>query len=129
MGSFVKAGETFVTDVKVLDANSRELLESASARGNGAQSILDHQIDELSRTIGRGVGLSHRRISASTEQITEVTTSSIEAYNYFLRGRDEVDKMYYDQAIQFSPEGHRSGFRFRDGTSVYFGCICGTHEV
>jgi eukaryotic-like serine/threonine-protein kinase len=101
VGSFVKAGETFVTDVKVLDANSRELLESASARGNGAQSILDHQIDELSRTIGRGVGLSHRRISVSTEQITEVTTSSIEAYNFFLRGREEVDKLYYDQAIRF----------------------------
>ena len=101
VGSFVKAGETFATDVKVLDVETKELLKTASARGEGVQSILDSQIDELSKEIARGVGLSQRRIESTPSQIAEVTTSSMEAYNYFLRGRDDLDKMYYRQARQF----------------------------
>ena len=46
IGSFVKAGETFATDVKVLDVDTKYLLKSASAKGDGVQSILNTQIDE-----------------------------------------------------------------------------------
>jgi serine/threonine protein kinase/tetratricopeptide (TPR) repeat protein len=97
IGSFVKAGETFATDVKVLDVGTKDLLKSASARGNGVQSILNTQIDELSKEIAMGVGLSQKRIE--TQQIKEVTTSSMEAYNYFLRGRDEFERFYYKEAL------------------------------
>lgn len=101
IGSFIKAGETFATDIKVVDVGSKELLKTASARGKGVQSILDDQIDELSREIARGVGLSQRRIASSSSQIADVTTNSMEAYNYYLRGTIELDKMYYGTARQF----------------------------
>jgi len=101
IGSFVKAGETFATDVKVLDVSTKELLKSAGARGEGVQSILNSQIDQLSKEIARGVGLSRRKVESAPSQIAEVTTSSMEAYNFFLRGRDEHEKLYYARARKF----------------------------
>jgi len=100
-GSFVKAGNTFATDVKVLDVQSKELIASASARGDGVESILDSQVDALSEEIARGVGLSRRRIEKTQRPVAEVTTTSMEAYNYYLRGVDEYDKFYYDDARRF----------------------------
>ena len=101
-GSYSKAGDVFVTDVKVLDVRTKELLKSASTRGDGVGSILQSQIDELGHQISRGVGLSERKVKESPPQpIAEVTTTSIEAYNYFLRGRDENDKLYFDNARRF----------------------------
>lgn len=98
IGTFVKAGETFATDVKVLDVDTKELLKTASARGDGVQSILTSQIDQLSKEIARGVGLSQRRVDSSPTHIAEVTTSSMDAYNFFLRGRSDFEKLYFPEA-------------------------------
>jgi serine/threonine protein kinase/tetratricopeptide (TPR) repeat protein len=101
VGSYVKAGETFVTDVKVLDAATRESLRSASARGDGVASILKSQIDEISRQVGRGIGRPLLKVEAPVRPIIELTTSSMEAYNYFLRGRDDFEKFYFADAQRF----------------------------
>jgi eukaryotic-like serine/threonine-protein kinase len=101
IGTFVKAGDTFATDVKVLDVGTKELLKTASARGDGVQSILNAQIDQLSKEIARGVGLSQRKADSAPSQIAEVTTSSMEAYNFFLRGRGEYERLYYPDARKF----------------------------
>ncbi len=100
LGSFIKAGDVFATDVKVLDVETKELLKSASSKGEGVGSILERQIGELSRDISRGVGISERKIEEAQPRIAEVTTSSMDAYNYFLRGREDLEKFYYDQARQ-----------------------------
>ncbi|UCG91641.1 MAG: tetratricopeptide repeat protein [candidate division WOR-3 bacterium] len=101
LGSFTKAGDIVVTDVKVLDVTTKKLLKTTSSKGEGVASILKVQIDELSREISRGVGLSERKVKITKLQIAEVTTSSMDAYNYFLRGREEYQKLYYDDARRF----------------------------
>jgi serine/threonine protein kinase/Flp pilus assembly protein TadD len=102
LGSFVKAGEMFATDVKVLESGTKKLLKSVGARGEGVGSILKSQIDELSRNISKGIGLSERTIAASASaKIIDLTTDSIEAYNYFLRGRDDYEKFFYYDAQKF----------------------------
>lgn len=101
LGSFVKAGDMFATDVKVIDVATKRLLKSASSRGRGVGSILEKQIDELSKEISRGVGISERNIEGSKTSITAVSTSSMEAYNFFLRGRDDLEKIYIDEGRQF----------------------------
>ena len=53
LGTFVKAGDIFATDVKVLDVQSKRLLKSASSKGEGVGSILQNQIDELSQAIAK----------------------------------------------------------------------------
>ena len=101
LGSVTKLGEIFATDVKILDAKSKELLKSAGARGEGEASILERQIDNLSREISRGIGLSERKINLTERRIADVATTSLDAYNYFLKGRENYEKYYYDEARQF----------------------------
>jgi len=101
LGSYIKAGDLFATDVKVLDVETKHLLKSASSKGEGIRSILESQIDELSEEISRGVGLSERKINATRLRITDVTTTSMDAYNFFLRGREDKEKFYFDDARRF----------------------------
>jgi len=111
LGSFVKAGEAFATDVKVLDVGTKAILNTVSSRGDGVDSILKRQIDELSREIVRGFSRGVRGFKARPSPITEATTSSLDAYNAFLRGREEYDKYYladarksFEEAVRLDPE-------------------------
>jgi tetratricopeptide (TPR) repeat protein len=104
LGSYVKAGDIFATDVKVLDVRSKQLLESASAKGEGVGSILQSQIDDLSRQISEHLVLTETTFRGTELRIADMTTSSMEAYHYFLRGQDAYDKMYYGDARRFLEE-------------------------
>ena len=101
MGSFVKAGDMFATDVKVLDVTTKGLLKSTSSRGKGIDSILERQIDELSKEISKGVGLPARTVDSIKTRIADVTTSSMEAYDYYLKGREAYEKFYNEEAKQY----------------------------
>jgi tetratricopeptide (TPR) repeat protein len=100
IGSLNKAGDMFATDVKVLDAETKKLVKSASSKGIGEQSILETQIDELSREISQGMGVSLQKVEAAQLNISEVTTTSIEAYKYFIKGSEDFGKYYEDEARQ-----------------------------
>ncbi|MEN6311472.1 MAG: protein kinase, partial [Acidobacteriota bacterium] len=95
LGSFVKAGSTFATDVQVLDVATKHILKSASARGDGIDSIIRSQIDDISRTIRRGVGLVPLKIEAPARKIIDLTTGSMEAYNYYLRAKEADDNFFW----------------------------------
>lgn len=98
LGSFIKAGEQFATDVKVLDVASKRLLKSASSQGEGVGSILQNQIDELSRDIAQGVGLSERKIAITQKLVAEVTTNSMEAYQHYIMGITELGHSNHEDA-------------------------------
>jgi serine/threonine protein kinase/Flp pilus assembly protein TadD len=111
LGSFVRAGDVFVTDAKILDVGTKSLLKSVSSRGDGVDSILRKQIDELSREITKGFSAEEHITQASASSIAEATTNSMEAYNYFLRGREAYEKFYFadarrdfEQAVDLDPE-------------------------
>jgi len=99
LGTFTKAGNMFATDVKLLDAETKTLLKSASSRGEGVDSIIRIQIDELSREISKGISPTPGKNRASPLPVAEVTTSSMEAYHYFLRGKEELEIFYYPEAL------------------------------
>ncbi|GAH51344.1 unnamed protein product, partial [marine sediment metagenome] len=63
-------------------------------------SILKTQIDELSREISQGIGIPATKIDKTQKRIIDVTTSSMEAYNYFLKGINEMTKLYHEDAIK-----------------------------
>ena len=94
-GSYVKAGNTFVTDVKVLDVETKELLQSASSRGEGVDSILNIQIDELSRKIVQGIGIEE--MNPDTVHVPV----SMEAYKAYLQGRETEIKHLYARSLEF----------------------------
>ena len=99
--SLIKTGNMYATDVKVYDVETRNLLKSASSKGEGIDSIIKRQIDELSREISRGIGLPDYKIKEVKQRIVDMTTNSMDAYNYFLRGRRDHDKLYFDDARKF----------------------------
>jgi tetratricopeptide (TPR) repeat protein/TolB-like protein len=111
LGSFTKAGEMFVTDVKVMDVVTKKLIKTANSRGKGIDSILENQINEISEDISLGIGLSEHAVKEANLDITEVTTNSIEAYNYFLKGRVEYEmsfgslsaEKYLKKALEIDP--------------------------
>jgi len=98
VGSFTKAGDVFVTDARALDAETKNLLVSATSRGRGIDSILDLQVDELSSELLLGLGLADEEMPEEHPPISEATTSSMEAYRLFLRGRDAADRLYNQDA-------------------------------
>jgi serine/threonine protein kinase/Tfp pilus assembly protein PilF len=97
-GSINKAGDMFAIELRILDVETKRHLQTATSRGVGEQSILETQIDELSREIAKGIGIAKKRIEDSKIHITDVTTDSIEAYNYYLKGVDDFYKIYLEEA-------------------------------
>jgi serine/threonine protein kinase/Flp pilus assembly protein TadD len=101
IGSYIKAGDIFATDAKVLDVGTKNLLKSVKSQGDGVDSILKKQIDELSQEIAKGFVIEEQVTKAAVTPITEATTKSLDAYNYFLRGREEFEKFYWADAQRF----------------------------
>ena len=89
LGSITKAGNYFVTDVKLLDVTSKKLITSVNAKGEGIESILNSQIDEISRSIVSNITDIKTDDKTLPISIIELTTNSLEAYNYYLRGNDD----------------------------------------
>jgi tetratricopeptide (TPR) repeat protein/predicted Ser/Thr protein kinase len=110
LGSYVKAGNTFVTDAKAYDVRSKNIIRSVNARGEGVESILKRQIDELSTGLARALTTAEMATQANVTPITEMTTDSLEAYEHFLKGRDAFENMnmtdaeaYLEKALEVDP--------------------------
>ncbi len=98
IGSFTKAGDVFRTDVKVLDVKTKGLIKSANTKGTTVNSILDTQIDALSREMSIGLGAEKGKVEAAPLNIKEIATPSLRAYDYFLKGKDAYNLLYWDDA-------------------------------
>lgn len=98
-GEVTKAGNVFVTNIKALDAGTKRSLASASSRGQGEESILLAQIDDLAGRVYQKLDWTLAKAGAAPP-VAEFTTASMEAYNEFLKGRDLYDKSYFEDARQ-----------------------------
>ena len=110
LGSLVKAGNTFMTDVKVLDVETKRLIKSASSRGEGQDSILLTQVDELTKKIAEGLGVSKQQTESYQTKIANMTTRSTEAYDYYLKGHGDLSrglhndgKRSLEKAVELDP--------------------------
>jgi serine/threonine protein kinase/Tfp pilus assembly protein PilF len=97
-GSINKAGDMFAIELRILDVETKRHIKTATSRGIGEQSIIESQIDELSREIAQGIGIAQNKIEKSQIHITDVTTESIEAYNLYLEGMEQLYKIYLNEA-------------------------------
>ena len=98
IGAFSKAGEVFIMDVKVLDAETKKTLKSANTRGVGADSIFGSQVDDLSREIALGLGAGMDKVEAAQLDIKGITTHSLDAYRYFLKGKEACELQFWAEA-------------------------------
>ncbi|MCZ6593988.1 MAG: protein kinase [Bacteroidetes bacterium] len=100
LGSFTKAGDWFVTDLKVLDVETKKLLFGTNAKGKGVGSILESQIDELSKAVSWDITLPSSKFREEKFKVADVTTKSLEAYRYYLRGIKDYSKFFQADGIR-----------------------------
>jgi len=86
-GTLANAGEIFAIDAKVMNVETREILKSVNVTGDGEESLLLSQIDELGEEIAAGVGFSDNLSANFQQPLRRYTTSSMEAYKLYIRGR------------------------------------------
>jgi len=99
LGSVMKVGSVFATEAKVFNVETKELLKSTSSQGEGIDSIINTQISELSQEIALGVGITREEIASADLDISKFTTTSMDAYNYFVKGREDFYDQYSKDAI------------------------------
>jgi serine/threonine protein kinase len=102
VGTFVKMGDgdIIITDLKILDVETKEILQTAQSKGKGENSIFETQIDELTREVAIGFGnIPEEKYLESYQPITTVTTNSPEAYIYYILGKENYDTYHFPKAI------------------------------
>jgi tetratricopeptide (TPR) repeat protein/tRNA A-37 threonylcarbamoyl transferase component Bud32 len=99
-GGFVKAGDTYRINYTLQDASSGELLGSESMEGKGEESIFS-MVDEMTKRIKQNFQLSEAEISSDIDRtIGTITTSSPEAYKFYMEGYRSNNNGDYRTAIQ-----------------------------
>jgi len=99
LGSLTKSGDTFVINTQVLDVDTKKQIAAYRVTGKGEDSILGNLVDDLTNEIKRGMEVSIREIQQEQKNITELTTTSLEAYKYYFAGQEAAYRMYNQEAI------------------------------
>ena len=110
-GAYAKAGDEFRINVTLQAAGSGELIGSEAVAGKGEARIFS-MVDELTRRIKTNFKLSSQDIASDIDKdVGIVTTSSPEAYKYYIEGiRQDVRGEYrrviesMEKAVALDPE-------------------------
>jgi serine/threonine protein kinase/Tfp pilus assembly protein PilF len=99
-GAYAKAGDEFRINVTLQEASTGELIGSESVAGEGEKSIFT-MVDELTRRIKANFKLSEEEIMSDLDrEVRNITTSSPEAYKYYVEGRRYHTSRDYRKSIQ-----------------------------
>jgi serine/threonine protein kinase/tetratricopeptide (TPR) repeat protein len=110
-GFYTKGGDLFTTAVTVYDVDTKKSLASTRSSGIGEQSFFENQIDELSQKIAQDIGIAETRLEKIQFKVRDVTTNSMEAYRYYMEGRENRRKYYmekawiaFEKAVELDPD-------------------------
>ena len=95
LGTFVRAGETIRISARLQEIESGDVLSSLDVEGTGEQSVFA-MVDELTQSV------QSKLIPTSTaadRSVWELTTSSSEAYRYFIEGNKLHREFKYEEAV------------------------------
>jgi len=101
LGNYAKAGNTFRINITLQQASTGELIGSEGVEGEGEESIFS-MVDELTKKIKANFELSQEQIASDIDkEVGKITTSSPEAYKYYIEGRKYIDQGDNRKSIQF----------------------------
>ena len=100
LGSLAKSGDTFAMNAQLLDVGTKEQVAAYRVTGKGEDCILGHLVDDLTDEIKEGLEISARETQEEQKNISELTTTSLEAYRYYSAGREAAFSMYTHEAIE-----------------------------
>jgi len=100
-GNYTQAGESFRIDIVLQEASTGETIGSERVEGKGEESFFS-MVDKLTRRIKANFKLSSEEIAADIDKpVMKITTSSPEAYKYYLESRKYHRKGDHRLSIQF----------------------------
>jgi len=100
-GSYSKAGDIIRIDTVLQDANTGEPIATERVEGKGEESIFS-LVDDLTRKVKASFEFSEEQIADDLDkQVVEITTSSPEAYKYYLEGLQYQNMGEERKAIEF----------------------------
>jgi tetratricopeptide (TPR) repeat protein len=100
-GSYSKAGDILRIDIVLQDARSGDPIATERVEGKGEESIFS-MVDDLTKRIKEDLKLSEEEIAADIDKaIGTITTSSSEAFKFYLEALKFHGESDYRTAIQF----------------------------
>jgi tetratricopeptide (TPR) repeat protein len=97
IASIMKFGNIYSIDLKVLDPNRDEYLFTAKEEGSGKESI-PSMVDRLSEKTRIGLKEKSEEIRLFSQEVAEVTTPNLEAYQHYFEGEELLNKLHFDEA-------------------------------
>jgi len=99
-GSYAKAGDNFRINIMLHKASTEELIASEGVEGKGEASIFS-MVDELTRKVKTSFDFSKEIEADIDRSVGIITTSSPEAYKFYIEGKRIFRKTDYRQSIAF----------------------------
>ncbi|UCE40381.1 MAG: protein kinase [Candidatus Aminicenantes bacterium] len=100
VGNYAKAGESIRINVTLQDSRTEKTVGSEGVEGKGEDSLFP-MVDELTRKIKTNLKLTDEEIASDIDRdVGEITTSSPEAYKYYIEGRDYHNRAESRESIQ-----------------------------
>jgi serine/threonine protein kinase/Flp pilus assembly protein TadD len=123
-GAYAKAGENFRLDITLQDAGTGTLIGSENVEGKGQESFFT-MVDELTRKIKENFQITSENIAGDIDKdVGQITTSSPEAYKYYVEATKYFYAGDYRQAVQLYEKATSvdSGFAtaFRSMAMAYY---------
>ncbi|UCE40663.1 MAG: protein kinase [Candidatus Aminicenantes bacterium] len=100
VGDYAKAGETIRIHVNLLDVRRDKTIASESEEGTGEESIFP-MVDRLTKKIKERFDLTDEELADDLDrEVAQITTTSPEAFKYYVEGRRKHIEGEYRQSIQ-----------------------------
>ncbi|HLB00236.1 MAG TPA: protein kinase, partial [Bacteroidota bacterium] len=90
--SIRKLGKLYIIDLKVVDPSKNDYLFTAKEEGEGQESI-PRMLDNLSEKTRAGLKEKADEIKKSNADLAVVTTTNMEAYQYYFKGEELLNKL------------------------------------
>jgi len=101
LGDYAKAGDTIRIHVNLLDIRRDKTIASESDEGTGEESIFA-MVDRLTVKIKKRFKLTPGELADDLDrEVSQITTSSLEAFKYYVEGRKYHLEGEYRQSIEF----------------------------
>lgn len=100
-GSLSKAGERFRIDLTLQSASTLEIIAPESADGTGEESLFA-MVDGLADRLKTNLGLTEQQAATDvSREIRDVTTSSSEAFKFYVQGQQLYNAGEFMNAISY----------------------------
>lgn len=97
--SIRKFDRLYTIDLKILDPTKNEYLFTAKEEGEGKAAI-PGMIDRLSQKTRVGLKEKASEVQASKQNVADVTTTNLEAYQHYFQGEQLINTLKFEEAEQ-----------------------------